>query len=335
MLKRLTTVAFAAALSISAAEAASPTTLKFGFPAPMQSKVYVWGAGPWADAVTKDANGTLDIKFFYGNTLGTVQNMYDRTIQGVANLSFGILGPLAGQFKKVFVTTLPFETRNDVEASKALWQLYSKGVISDEFDKVKPLALFTFPHAGFHTNKPIKDESDLKGLKLATSSRLMGQFITLLGASPVTMGPPEYYQAVSRGLTDGIAVGWSAVTTFKLDEVTKYHLNVPSGVAGAYMFMNKRSYDKLPAAARRAIDKHSGEPYFTKMGEVTDRMDRVGLELVEKKAGHSVKDIDPAVQARWKEMAQPIVRDWVKRTPDGAKVLAAYREALQSIRKGM
>lgn len=334
-MKRILAAAAIAALSAPAAHAAGKTTLKFGFPAPMQSKVNVWGTAPWAAAVKKDAKGTLDIKFFYGNTLGTVQNMYDRTIQGVANLSFGIFGPLAGQFKKIYVTTLPFESKNDLEASKALWQLYSKGVIADEFTKVKVLALFTFPHAGFHTNKLVRDENDLKGLKIATSDRVMGQFITLLGASPVTMGPPEYYQAVSRGLTDGIAVGWSAVTTFKLDEVTKYHMDVTSGLAGAYMFMNKASYNRLPDVARKAIDAHSGEPYFTKMGEVTDRMDTVGRKLVEKKPGHSVTDVSDEVAARWKKLAQPIIAGWVARTPDGAKVLAAYREAIQKIRKGM
>lgn len=334
MLNRLFAAALAAAMSISVAHAANKTTLKFGFPAPMQSKVYVWGAGPWADAVKKDAKGALDIKFFYGNTLGTVRNMYDRTTKGIANLSFGIFGPLAGQFKKIYVTTLPFETKTNLEASKALWKLYSQGLISDEFDKVKVLALFTFPHAGFNTNKLIKSEADLKGLKIATSDRVMGKFITMLGATPVTMGPPQYYQAVSRGLTDGIAVGWSAVTTFKLDEVTKFHLDVPSGLAGAYMFMNKASYKKLPAAARKAIDEHSGEPYFIKMGEVTDRMTTVGRQLVEKKAGQTVSDIDPAVAARWKKMAQPIISDWVAHTPNGAKVLAAYREAIQDIRNG-
>lgn len=335
MLKWLSAAAVAAALSVSVAHAANKTTLKFGFPAPMQSKVYVWGTGPWAEAVTKDAKGTLDIKFFYGNTLGTVRNMYDRTTKGVANLSFGIFGPLAGQFKKIYVTTLPFETKTNLEASKALWRLYSQGLISDEFEKVKVLALFTFPHAGFHTNKLVRTESDLAGLKIATSDRVMGKFITMLGATPVTMGPPQYYQAVSRGLTDGIAVGWSAVTTFKLDEVTKFHLDVPSGLAGAFMFMNKASYNKLPAVARAAIDKHSGEPYFTKMGQVTDRMEKVGRQLVEKKAGHSVTDVDEAVAARWTKMAQPIIAEWVANTPDGAKVLGAYREAIRNIRKGM
>lgn len=334
-MRLLSIAAACAVLAIPAAEAADPIQLKHAFPAPPASKVYVWGMGPWAEAVQKDSNNAVEFKFFYGNTLGTVQNMYDRVIQGVADTAFGIFGPLAGQFKKIYVTTLPFEAKNDLEASKALWRLYSKGVIKDEFDKVMPLALFTFPHAGFHTNKPVASEAELKGLKIATSDRVMGHFITLLGGAPVTMGPPEYYQSVSRGVTEAIAVGWSAVTTFKLEEVTKYHLDVSSGLAGAYSFMNKQSYAKLPEAARKAIDKHSGEAYSIKMGEVTDRMDRVGREIVEKLPGHAVKDVDPAVAERWRKLSQPITEQWVKNTPDGAKVLAAFRAEIQNIRRGM
>ena len=316
------------------ANAADPIEIKFGFPAPPVSKVYVWGVGPWAEAVEKDAQGTIKFKFFYGNTLGTVQNMYDRTIKGIAQASFGVLGPLAGQFKQVYVTTLPFEAKNDLEASTALWRIYKKGLIAKEFGNVRPLALFTFPHAGFHTNKPVLTEADLRGLKIATSDRVMGQFITRLGASPVTMGPPDYYQAVSRGVADGIAVGWSAVTTFKLQEVTNYHLDVNSGLAGAYIFMNNETYAKLPEVARKAIDKHSGEPFSITMGEVTDRMDKVGRELVEKMEGQTVKDANPAVVERWKTIARPITEEWVKNTPDGANVLAAFRAEIQNIRGG-
>jgi hypothetical protein len=40
--------------------------------------------------------------------------------------------------------------------------------------------------------------------------------------------------------------------------------------------------------------------------------------------GHTLARLDPTEAAAWKRAAQPIVDKWVKTTPNGDKVLAAY-----------
>lgn len=334
MANRLFLGILAAALTAGSlvARAAEPVQLKFAFPAPIQSKVNVWGIDPWIKEVEKASGGTLQIKLFAGPTLGNFQNIYERTITGVTDISFGIFGPLAGQFKKVFVAGLPFEAKNCSEAGLALWRLYHNGLLSDEFGKVKVLALFTFPSAGFHTNKPIKTAADLKGLKIMASDRAIAELASVLGASPIVMTPPDFYLAMNRGVADGISVGWSAVTTFKLDEVTKYHLDASTGLLPAYVLMNKNAYARLPDKAKQAIDRYSGEPFFVAMGKVTDRMDKAGREMVEAEQGQTVTDLSPAESERWKTLSQPIVQNWVKNTPNGAKILAAFREEIRNIR---
>ncbi len=327
-------LAAAVALGPALSKAAEPTTLRFGFPAPPQSKVNGWGSGPWTKEVTKAAGGTIDIKLFPGNSIVSTRTTYDRTVSGVSDITFGIFGPLQGKFRKVMVTELPFEAENCTEASLALWRLWKQGLINDEFSKVKVLALFVFPPPGVHTNKPVKTMEDMEGMKFAVSGRTLAELVTALGGSPVTLGPPEYYQAAARGVVDGIFVGWSAVTTFKLAEVTKYHMDSDAGFAPAFMMMNKQSYARLPKKARDAIDTYSGAPYFERMGKVTDRMKDVGRKLVVAKSGHTVTTISPEERARWKEMAEPIRQEWVKSTPNGAAILAGFRKALDDIRSG-
>ena len=329
-------LALAAALATipTLSRAAEPALLRFGFPAPPQSKVNGWGSGPWMKDVMKAAGGTLDIKLFPGNSIVDVRTSYDRTITGVSDITFGIFGPLQGAFRKVMVTELPFEAESDVEASLALWRLWEQGLINDEFEKVKVLSLFTFPPPGMHTNKPVKTAEDMKGLKFAVSGRTIAQVISAVGGSPVTLGPPEYYQAAQRGVVDGIFVGWSAVTTFKLAEVTRFHMDTGAGFAPAFMMMNKQAYARLPQKAKDAIDKYSGKSYFKRMGEVTDRMDKVGRDMVVAKKGHTVTVLAPAEKARWKKLAQPIFDGWVKETTNGEAILAAFRKALHDIRAG-
>ncbi len=336
MLRRVVAISFAfavAALPVLA-RADSPVLLRFGFPAPPQSKVNVWGSGPWSQEVMKAAGGTLDIKLFPGNSIVSVQTTYDRTVASVSDITFGIFGPLQGVFQKVNVTELPFEADNDTEASVALWRLWQQNLLDKAFDKVKVLSLFTFPAPVINTRKPVKTAEDMKGLKFAVAGRVLADLITALGAAPVTLGPPEFYQAAQRGVVDGVFVGWSAITTFKIDDVTNYHTNTSAGYAPAFMFMNKRKFASLPKKAQDAIDKYSGAPYFKRMGEVTDRMDKAGEQITSAKKGQVILSLSPQEKAKWKKLAEPIVDDWVKRTPDGAQVLAAFRKALDEIRAG-
>jgi TRAP-type C4-dicarboxylate transport system substrate-binding protein len=336
MAYRQLAAACAAALLLAptASRAADPILLRYAFPAPPQSKVDVWGSHPWRDDVMKAANGALDIKLFPGNSIVTVQTSYDRTVAGVSDITFGIFGPLAGVFRKVNVTELPFEADSDLESSLALWRLWKQGLINDEFEKVKVLALFTFPAPAINTNKPIQKMDDMKGLKFAVASRVLAELVTAVGGTPITLGPPEFYEAAQRGTVNGVFVGWSAVQTFKLAEVTKYHVDTGAGYAPAFMIMNKQSFARLPKAAQDAIDKYSGEPYFERMGKVTDAMDEEGRKQVQAMPDHKVTKLTPEQVETWRKAAAPIYAGWEERTPNGKAVLAAFRKAVADIRAG-
>jgi TRAP-type C4-dicarboxylate transport system substrate-binding protein len=96
--------------------------------------------------------------------------------------------------------------------------------------------------------------------------------------------------------------------------------------------MNKATYAKLPDKARAAVDRHSGETFAKRMGAAVEVMEKEGRERVRAMAGHTLAEIDPAEAARWRERIAPVVEEWVKRTPNGAEVLAAYRAEIAKIR---
>ena len=311
--------------------AAEPTALKFGFYPPVTSYVNTEGLSPWIDEVMKASDGTLVIKLFAGPTLGSERNMYERTMADVAQIGYSTLGPLAAQFPRAQVTALPLLSNNTGISAVAMWRVYARGLFGQEFDKVRPLALFNFPTAYLHTNKPIKTLDDLKGLKIAVSSRVSADVMVALGASPVTLAPTEYYQSLERGLADGAAVSWTAVKTFKLDEVTKYHLEVPLGEAPVFVFMNKTAYAGLPVKAKLAVDRLSGETFSQKLGANNNAQGLAEGKRIAAKDGHTVSQLSPAQYALWKARIEPIVEAWTKQAPEGAKVLAAYREELQKL----
>jgi len=320
-------------LALPALARAEPVTLKFGFPAPPTSYVNTEGMTPWINDVEKAAGGTLKIQLFAGPALGNFNNIYDRTVENVAQISFGTFGAYASVFVRTQVTDLPFINDDTRSSSVALWRLYAKGLLNPEYEKVKVLALFTFPGSILNSNKPIKTLEDVKGMKLAASSRTLGEAAIDMGAAPITLTPSDLYEAQNRRVVDGILVGWTAVKTFRLDDVTKDHLQLPLGEAPAFVFMNKSAYDALPAQAKAAIDKYSGESFSDRLGLANERANREEAKHVASLAGQSVTKLSAEQYPIWEKRIRPVIEQWEKATPDGEKVLAAFRDELKKAPK--
>lgn len=88
--------------------------------------------------------------------------------------------------------------------------------------------------------------ADLTGMKIRAFSPEQSEFLSAMGATPVTIPGPEVYTALQRGLVDGTIIGSSAIVSFKLDEVVKtgYLTNLQQLSTG--MLASKGSIDALP-----------------------------------------------------------------------------------------
>ncbi|MFL5042040.1 MAG: C4-dicarboxylate ABC transporter, partial [Xanthobacteraceae bacterium] len=83
MMKRILAAMLIAAPLAAASVQAEPITLKLNSPAPPWSYVNKEVLAPWAEAVAADSDGTLKVQPFYGGTLGTFGNTYDRVVDQV------------------------------------------------------------------------------------------------------------------------------------------------------------------------------------------------------------------------------------------------------------
>jgi TRAP-type C4-dicarboxylate transport system substrate-binding protein len=308
--------------------------LKFGSAVPAMSWPNTRGVIPWTELVEKDSGGAVKFTLFAGGGVVTSKNGYDRLNSGIVDALYGTISDMPGQFPRTDVTSMPFEVNKAVDASRALWRLYEKGVVSMEWNAVHPLALFVFNASRFHSNKTIAKAEDLKGVKVALFSRTHAQMVSEIGGTPITASTTEIYETMNRGLAQICVMGWTGVQTFKLFEVTKFHLEAPLGASPGYMLMNKESYARLPEKARDAIDRNAGMPFAIKMGVNSDTVESEMREQVRSLPGHTIAELPPDELARWRKLAQPVVDEWIKNTPDGGKVLEAYRAELADIRSG-
>ena len=207
MITRLLAILLAAA--VVAPAAADPVLLKVGFPSPPMSWTNTHGMTPWAQSVEKAADGLVEIKIFPGGSVANFRNVYDRVINGVVDIGFGPTGDISDQSPRSDVSSLPFEVRNASEASLALWRLFAKGELAPDYKAVKPVSLFALPTTTLHSSKPIRALADMRGMRLIVLSRLLGQAISTVDGTPLTMTAAEAYQSIDRGVADGAAIAWA------------------------------------------------------------------------------------------------------------------------------
>jgi len=329
MLRKIIGPAIAAAMLATPA-IAETVTLKFNSPAPPPSFLHKNAFRPWIADVEKASNGALKIQLFVGGTLGNFKITYDRVVNGVADIGFILTSFASGKFTKLDVAEIPFQSKSSVEAAYAMWKAYAKGLFDDEFDKVKPLAIWTFPNAALHTKAKITSLADVNGMKIVTSNVATSKIAKLLGAVPVTFTPPDAYQAISRGIAQGALMPFTGMKIFKIDEVTSHHLNEPLGASTAMMFINKRKYDSLPPQAKAAIDKFSYLAMSERTAKAVDANWAKSLASV--KASTNV--LSPQEEQKWKDVTAPVATEWASKAPNGANILKAFQDGVQEFRSG-
>ena len=192
---------------------------------------------PWTEKVNAAAPGVLKVDLREGTTLANTINIYERVMSDVTHIGFVLFNYVAGKFPLAEVAALPFIADNSAQASAALWRLYKTGMLDAEFNDAKPLMLIGLPQSLLHLAKAPKSLEDFAGLKIVAPTQITSLTTAHLGATPLSLSSPEAYQAILRGTADGTVLSYNVYSTFKIGEVTTFHIDAPLGTAAGMMFM--------------------------------------------------------------------------------------------------
>ncbi|HWE75710.1 MAG TPA: TRAP transporter substrate-binding protein [Stellaceae bacterium] len=328
-------IALALGAAVAPAVKADEINLLFGTTLPAQVHLNMRVLHPWAEKINEQGKGIVHIDVRDGESIANLSNFYSRVQDDVIQISWGLQTAIGGKFPRTSVAGLPFEVEKAEIGSVALWRLYKSGMLDAEYDTVQPLYVITFPPSGVHYAKQPRTLENLKGLKIATGSKVTADAIDRLGGTPLSMVTSEYYTAVQRGMVDAVLVQWTAFQPFKLQDVTFYHLETKLGGAAGMVFMAKKKYDALPAAVKKILDDNSGEAESRVYGKFWDDVDNEGRDMVKALGDkHQIVQQTPEMAAQWRKAVEPVIGDWVKSTPDGEKVLAAFRDQSAKVKAG-
>jgi TRAP-type transport system periplasmic protein len=267
---------------------------------------------PWAHQLEVCSGGKVKVTIYpAGTQLGNIARLYDEVRTGVVDIANGLAGVPAGRFERLRLMELPFTVKTAGAASQALWDLYDP-YLKPDFSGVKVLALHAHNAGQLHmVNKRVRTTEDLKGLRIRFPSEAVKQMLAYLGAVPVGLPPGAVYENMEKGVIDGAAFTWSAMDSFKLAEVTKYHLDAKAYVSTFWFAMNQRKYDSLPKDVQACVNKLSGKALESKFGAWWNKWDAPGLALV--KARHEpIDELSDAQRAHWQEVLKPMINKYLR-----------------------
>lgn len=268
----------------------------------------------WGKELEKRSGGKVKVNYYAGGTLVPAAQSYDAVVKGIADVGNHVLGYTMGRFPFSQVLDLPIGFPSGAAPTKLANELYNK-FKPKEFDDVKILWFHSMPDGFLHTRaKPVEKLEDVKGLKL----RCFGsnaKFVGNIGAAPVAMPMPEVYDALSKGVVDGLMSSCEALQGFRTGEHVKYSTENKNTAFGAafVVMMNKKTWEALPPEVKTIIDQMSPE-YIQKYGKMWTEINAAGREWLVQR-GVKMIALSPEEEARWfNQGAKPLVEAYVNDT---------------------
>lgn len=229
----------------------------------------------WAKQVEEASGGSIKVRVTHPPI--NPRGLYDRVRDGISDMAWFSPAYTTGRFVLTTIVEVPGMKGTAEQMSRAYWRIHKKHL--ERFGEHKGVALlsvFTHGPGMIHTRKPVTAVTGIKGLKIRTGGGVQSQLGKRLGVVTVAAPVTKAQELLSRGVADGVFFSMETICSFKLGGAVKYHYSVPGGFySNSFgVIMNKKKYDSLTAAQRKAIQSVAGEGMAGMIGAAWDRNDK-------------------------------------------------------------
>ena len=238
-------------VSFSGALAKTKWDLHLNYPA---GNFHSKGAQQFADKVKEATNGELTIVLHPGAALGFKGPELLRAVaEGQLVAAEGPTGMVEGDAPTLALTAQPFISTNAFE-QRLLYQL-AKPTYAKILKKFNQFTLYSsvWPFSGIYTQRAIKSESNLKGLKMRVYDGTGLAFGKATGIAARKMPFSEVYPAMKAGLLDSMYTSSVSGVDAKAWEVLKYF--TPINIVGPVNMINVNldAWNKLPQNIQKTV----------------------------------------------------------------------------------
>ncbi|MFC7703696.1 TRAP transporter substrate-binding protein [Plastorhodobacter daqingensis] len=294
---------------------------------------------PWMEQVAEATEGRVRI-MPTDASLGAPPRQYDLAVDGIADVTVGVLGYTPGRFTLAGVAELPFVGETATGLSTALWKVHEEFFQeADEYKGVQLLGLYANATGHIMTGAnvtPVRQIADYGGKKFRVGGGIVQEVNPALGGVNVAVPANEVYEILSQGIADGTLLPYEAYPSFNLTGVIGASTTVPGGLYSSTWFvvMNKARFDALPPEDQQAIMSVSGAALARLAGEAQDAAETEARAIMEAD-GVEMIVADEAFVSEARERLAALEAQWVDAAGrlgvDGAAALEMMRQEVAAV----
>ncbi len=288
---------------------ARPLELNFNLFISAQHLRHIHCHTPWIEMLEKEAGGKLKITPYFSNSLTPMPEKFNSTVDGIADISEGLVYANPGRFPMSAMLMLPeLGLETATKSAQAWWHLFqTMPAMQKEYAGVKMLFVHTSPKMMIATRKkPVRTIDDLKGLKIWTTGKVPVPTAKALGFTPVAMSPGEVYLALDKGVIDGCFADYEILASRRFYEVSKYlTTNLYMNHTPFYIIMNQDVWDRLPDDIRKVFEKYTGDWAVEYYGTIRDK-EELEAKRVAAEKGMEFIELSPAELQKARDLVAPV-----------------------------
>jgi len=265
----------------------------------------------WIKAVAEATGGRVEITSFPAGTLLPGSGIFEGVVDGAADLGHSVYAYTRGRFPVIETFLTPGIPYSNARVSDWVAMEGINRLDPDELREVKHLFTFSAGRGDLMTQLPLRTLEDLKGVKIGATAGQFADGLRLLGAGSAVFTMPEQYEALARGLTQGVLGPMEVLRSFRLAEFAG-HVTVTPFLYNQLLFlvMNLETWNSLPADLQQIIEEVTAAYYTEVVAGFYDRLNEDLLDWIEQeKLGIEIITLSPEEQRRWIERLAPMTAE--------------------------
>ncbi|MEG5266876.1 TRAP transporter substrate-binding protein [Pseudomonas sp. JDS28PS106] len=211
----------------------------------------------------EQTKGDISFKMFAGGVLGSEKEVVEQVQSGAVQMtrvSLGIVGPVVPD---VNVFNLPFIFRDHAHMRKIIdgeiGQEILDKITNSNFNMVA-LAWMDGGTRNLYTKKPVRDISDLKGMKIRVQGNpLFIDTINAMGGNGIAMATGEIFSALQTGVIDGAENNPPTMLEHNHYQNAKFYTLTEHLILPEPVVMAKTTWEKLTPEQQALVKKLAKE----------------------------------------------------------------------------
>lgn len=280
----------------------------------------------FAKYVMEATKGKYDVQVFPNSQLGKEDAYIAQTRKGIIQMC--ATGTQTGSiFPAMAMLEAPMLYDNLEHAHRAMngetFKLINQGF--SEKSGLTTLNAFPLGFRHFYTKKPIKNVSDLKGLRMRVPNiPLYIEFAKNLGQSGQPMPFAEVPSALDQGTIDGGDSPFSDIVALKMYEIAP-HITLSGHLLVIHsLYINNDFYNKLPPEDKKIFEdaaKRSAEDVWKMAADA----EKKAIEEI-KKGGGTIAEPSPEMKAALVKAGQDTWQLFYKTVPNAKEILESVKQ---------